>query len=694
MLAPPATCWSFAWREGREVKTDLLSHREGAREVMGLLEQAVAGKLTLALQNGPYDFAVLLNEYPEAFPLVIDAHEAGAIHDTMCAEWLNDCAVGLLRMEFDEESGEYKSKKSYGLENLTRIHLGWPFYKDEWRMRYAELRDVAIKDYPEAAAIYPKKDAEGTLRVAERQRELAAGIRPHDPLVANLAHVCRTYMALHLVAVWGQEIDPDRVDQLNGCVDAWSSTFVPELKKSGLIVETLKGKNKGKLTKKKEPLLRLVVEDAIARGVIQKPFDPEWPMDDRVFAVLEKPTQYLPQDMLTKGGASGVRGVSASASVLEDCLDKRLAGMSSFKQAEKIRSSFGTRLARFVYGPMHSRYNFAETGRTTCSGGPKNNPTGLNIQQLIREMPEELVELMLEKIGEVVDVRSCIKARDGWVMSSTDYSSLEMCSFGQVLIYTVGWSSLADALNADVDPHLKLAAEQWIKKPYEEAQALLAAGDEFAADMRQLSKVPNFGLPGGLGGATMVRYAKQNYGGKFVRKFFGQSVEEQVRSGYRIKNDWFKTWPEAPDYFKIVGEQVGEGGATMVQFGSDRVHGGCGFTDTCNAYFQGLAADGATDALWRIVRECYDERLNTALFGSRVTGFVHDEYIAEHPEDRAHEAAERLGEIAVSTMQTWIPDVKIKAEPALMKRWWKKAKTVRDANGRLIPWEPKGKETL
>ena len=40
-------------------------------------------------------------------------------------------------------------------------------------------------------------------------------------------------------------------------------------------------------------------------------------------------------------------------------------------------------------------------------------------------------------------------------------------------------------------------------------------------------------------------------------------------------------------------------------------------------------------------------------------------------------------------MQPILPDMKIKAEPALMRRWNKKAKTVLDENGRLAIWEPK-----
>jgi hypothetical protein len=53
-----------------------------------------------------------------------------------------------------------------------------------------------------------------------------------------------------------------------------------------------------------------------------------------------------------------------------------------------------------------------------------------------------------------------------------------------------------------------------------------------------------------------------------------------------------------------------------------RVRGGVGYTQARNTPFQGLAADGAKLALWRLVREGY-----------RVVGFVHDEVLVELPDE-------------------------------------------------------------
>ena len=91
-----------------------------------------------------------------------------------------------------------------------------------------------------------------------------------------------------------------------------------------------------------------------------------------------------------------------------------------------------------------------------------------------------------------------------------------------------------------------------------------------------------------------------------------------------------------------------------------------------------------------MVRECYDPTLDSPLFGCRVNAFIHDEIFGEAPEARAAEAAERVAFLMSREMRKWTPDIPAPAEPALMRRWSKAAgDPVRDANGRLIPFEDK-----
>jgi DNA polymerase I-like protein with 3'-5' exonuclease and polymerase domains len=69
--------------------------------------------------------------------------------------------------------------------------------------------------------------------------------------------------------------------------------------------------------------------------------------------------------------------------------------------------------------------------------------------------------------------------------------------------------------------------------------------------------------------------------------------------------------------------------------------------------------------------------------------FAHDELILEMPEEKAHEAALRQVEVMVASMKEYVPDVRVSAEPALMRRWYKDAAPVY-VDGRLVPWEPAG----
>ena len=68
--------------------------------------------------------------------------------------------------------------------------------------------------------------------------------------------------------------------------------------------------------------------------------------------------------------------------------------------------------------------------------------------------------------------------------------------------------------------------------------------------------------------------------------------------------------------------------------------------------------------------------------------FIHDEILAEVPIEKATEASTALSNIMVDTMtELCTPHINIKAEPALMKRWYKGAEAVWK-DGKLLPWEP------
>ncbi len=92
-----------------------------------------------------------------------------------------------------------------------------------------------------------------------------------------------------------------------------------------------------------------------------------------------------------------------------------------------------------------------------------------------------------------------------------------------------------------------------------------------------------------------------------------------------------------------------------------RVWSDVNFRQGHNAQFQGLAADGAKLALYRLTREGYEPVL-----------FVHDELVFELPDDEGkEEMAKEIDRVMIKEMARVISDVPIRVEGNFMRRWTK-----------------------
>jgi hypothetical protein len=97
-----------------------------------------------------------------------------------------------------------------------------------------------------------------------------------------------------------------------------------------------------------------------------------------------------------------------------------------------------------------------------------------------------------------------------------------------------------------------------------------------------------------------------------------------------------------------------------------------------NTVFQGLAADGAKIALWKLWRSGY-----------RIANFVHDEFLIEVPTGsdlKVH--AERIRDLLIEGMTAVVPNVKLDVSYGACARWYKEAETRYDGTGQLVMWEP------
>ena len=99
-----------------------------------------------------------------------------------------------------------------------------------------------------------------------------------------------------------------------------------------------------------------------------------------------------------------------------------------------------------------------------------------------------------------------------------------------------------------------------------------------------------------------------------------------------------------------------------------RLRGRVGFTQNRNTRFQGLAADGAKLAIWKLVKH-----------GLRVIAFIHDEVLVELPVDCDHTAeASRIERIMCQCMEEVTGTVPVACEYALA------AAVVQTGKGRVI----------
>lgn len=607
LLAPPMVCLSIA----HDVEHADVIHRNDPaceRTIRELIEMALAKDVSIVGQNTPYDLAVWANEWPDLLEPIFQLFEDGRVLDTMTRQKFLDIAHGVL--------GGYKSaldgvftKYKYHLADLAKRHE-YPvdLDKDTWRLRYSELADIPVSEWPQGAVEYSAHDAMSTLWVALKQEE-------DDPrFLQNQHHRARAHWGLHLCSTWGIRTCPRLVARHRANTEARLAEYEALLLAEGLIVHG---------TKKGVPVIKKKVKLAQERAEANNPNFPK-----------------------TDGGKP-----SLSADAADHYTDPVIKAFIEYSNAAGVISHI-EELQKGVVYPIHTRFEeLVETGRTSSS-----NP---NIQN------------RAVKVGD----RECFVPRKGMVLIDSDFAGLELCTVSQVCLWSVGFSRLAETLNAGGDPHAMIAA-QLLDIPLEEVlKRKKDPNDEPVYLARQTGKVANFGLPAGLGWKSLIIQARSKYG-----------VTLDEVSSKRLIETWHSTFPEFKKYFDWVKGLCGQSDhTTVIQYLSNRYRGLTPYTVACNSYFQGLGADATLAALWALQKECY---VGTGpLRGSRLVNYIHDQFLVETPEEGAHEAAAHLEKVVVAAANAWLPDVPTKTSPMLTRRWSKLAQPWRDDTGRLVPWE-------
>lgn len=646
LLAPPMVCLSSAVPKlsasgaYERADGDLFHVRDlTPYDIEVLLQQPIIAGANLA-----YDMTELCLTWPELVPLVFKAYDEDRCRDVSLDQKLIDNANGELGgyKDHNDRFHEYK----YGLADLeqrwfNRDRSASKKGPDVWRLRYIELIDVPLEKWTHEARQYAIDDAVGTCDVTWAQHASFASILENSPAQA------RSAFSLHLMSAWGIKTNPDGIEAFRKVTEARFHELSNNLKRAGLV--RIGG------TKK---LPKDVRNTKAAKS--------------RMISVMKS----LDEDpKLTDTG-----DISLDKEACENSGDDLLIEYAERTSLQTVVQSHIPALLKGVHKPIQARFNvLLETGRTSCSMGKKKKKTD----------PDPPTNgYQLQNVRRLPGIRECFESREGRLYIDNDFPGLELCTVAQVCIVVVGYSALADAINAGIDAHLDLGA-QIIGISYEEA--IERKRDKDVKEARQLAKPANFGFPGGLGPRGFVGFAR------------GYGVKLDEAKGKELKDHWITRWYEFRDYFKWVRDQLGEAECgPIVQLYSNRVRGMCSFTQAANTMFQGLGADAAKAALYAVSRACYSQR-ESPLYHCRPVNFVHDQVISETNvlnDTRmwhgmalggAHEAAMEQGRVMDEACNRYLPDVPLHSKPCLSKRWSKDAEAVFDAppsdGGMLVPWD-------
>lgn len=648
-----------------ETKTSLRSVADN--DILEMLEWIFEDEenVTLVGHNVAFDLAVINRAFPQLRSKIFKALADERVTDTRIREKLINLSThGNLDM-IEAPDGSTRPIK-YSLATLGGKYLGTDRSDEKdgddiWRLHYEELIDFESQHFPEEAAEYAVQDALDTLEVYKEQE--AFKLEHRASTETEYLHTAASF-GLQLMTERGMAIDPEKVAEIEEMLEQeLDESKMRKIVSSGILRPAQpprEYKNQpGKFTKGKPAS---VDKKALTEHLVKTAAEVGYAVP------------------LTPTGA-----YSTSKEVLQE-LAPHDEVLAEFQHRQNLQKLVTTELPRLKWeGNVAERVHFnfdplKSTGRSSSFASslyPSANGQNLDPR-----------------------IRGCYTASPGMVLVSCDYSSLELVTLAQKTFDLFGKSTLRELINDGGDPHAFLGSqlayhldntfrqicidvEATSKREIYEAFLECKSSEseevrEFFRHYRTFAKPVGLGYPGGLGPETFCKLAKTMY---------GIVVDEEM--AIQLREIWLDTYPEMSLYFDWINSScVDQRNEELYCYSTPlgMIRRGATYCAAANgAALQSPAAEGTKIAIFDIARRCYDE--DGDMHGCYPVAFIHDELMVEIPEDdHMHENALKIQETMVRSMEVVIPDVRVQAEPCLMRRWNKKAEPV-FVDGRLSIWE-------
>jgi DNA polymerase I-like protein with 3'-5' exonuclease and polymerase domains len=661
------------------------------QQVAQFIEQHLGTGRQMICHHIGFDFWVLhrhlrTEQAQPALRYLWTAANQQRLHDTM----LLACLVGIATIDDDTQPS---------LADLAKHMLGITLDKDTYRLRYGETLGRNWDTLDSGWFSYPATDAAITYRLfcmlSDHARAItkAAGVPTQYGLLTESIQV-QAAICLANTQRLGLHIDTGRAQELRTELEQQIQQTITQLER---LEPTLFHRNtrQGYL---------FDVGSSIQVSMNQQR------LSSRLQAIAKQHQLPAPS---TKTG-------KLSTSVNEywkehRLLDPFIDAYCSYREQTKLLSFFDA----LKQPRIHPRYRaLIRTGRTSASSP--------NIQQL--------------PTGS--KVREAVIPAPGHLFLCIDYSAIELRTLAAVCQARFGFSKLADVIRSGTDPH-----------SYTAAMFAGVALDEFkrlpnAKQLRQQAKAVNFGLPAGLGAASLVTYARFGYG---VTMTIEQATEFRTMLTDTIYPELSLYLAEDPAQLLAISLQTEAytvrammpkqwqyGLLKRITEGHTSKADGTPYTaSTLGSMWENLKQLNRNPALAAAIaqRDTTDSsplrRLlhspvatptgrirgqvtftaarntpfqglaadgaklamwNLLLAGYRVVAFVHDEFVIELPVDADHtQEAKRINSICCSSMQRVVGDIPVACEYSLADRWYKQATAKWDSAGKLIPWTTDGR---
>lgn len=567
MMAPPPVCAStYHPQDGARIwVTDQLP---------GMIERVFSERAPVLGHGFAYDACVMLEWFPELIPLVWAKYEADGIIDTLTTERIIEISTGVRgKLALDELA------RRYGIE-VTKSFV---------RVDFGRYLGKPLSHYTREHKRYVIGDCAELHRLNRRQ--LDRGIVSRK----DLGDLVRGDLWLRLSSNWGIRTDPDRVHEL----ERSTQEDVDELTEVAQQWGGMRGNILTGAGRPSDPTKWFSRDMAAIKDRLIKAYGWEnAPRTDAWDAGLDRRgRQTDPRGVPTSPDFDPHWGISCNKIALDESGDPLLEAIAHLGEMLAVRNKDVKMLKAGVHAPIHTRYGYAATTRTTSSAP--------NIQNFRKKR----------------GIRECLMPREGCCFVETDYPSLELFTLGQVCAWKLGRHDLVKAMNAGKDFHAVVGASI-LGTTYDDVMARKGS-DERVKAARDCGKYGNYGLCGYMTDpATFQLYV--NLGSRTEDNPKGAQIT--IEQAAQIMRDWNANAGDPVYFLRYVDTLKNQIGLYDVEIpGTTIIRRGCTRTAAANTHFQGLGATVARRAGWLLARRQYLERSAPG----RTVVFCHDAFLGE-----------------------------------------------------------------